>query len=60
MAKRDQLLAEHGDEVELEQWQTRESSGLSCAKRAGVSARQLAHQYSLEELRGYLAQSARH
>lgn len=59
MAKRDQLLAEHGDEVELEQWQTREQWFILRAKRAGVSARQLAHQYGLEELRDYLTRSRR-
>ncbi|MCX6044666.1 MAG: carbon-nitrogen hydrolase family protein [Chloroflexi bacterium] len=57
MAKRDQLLAEHGDEVEMEQWQTREQWFILRAKRPGVSARQLACQYGLEELRDYLVRS---
>lgn len=57
MAKRDQLLAEHGDDVEMEQWLTREQWFILRAKRPGVSARQLARQYGLEELRDYLNRS---
>ncbi|MEZ4621437.1 MAG: carbon-nitrogen hydrolase family protein [Caldilineaceae bacterium] len=57
MAKRDRLLAEQGDDVELEQWLPREQWFVLRAKRPGVSARQLACHYGLEELRDYLTRS---
>ena len=57
MAKRDRLLAEHGDEVELELWLPREQWFVLRAKQPGVSARALARQYGLEELRDYLTRS---
>lgn len=57
LAKRDRLLAEHGDEVELELWLPREQWFVLRAKRPGVSARVLARQYGLEELRDYLTRS---
>jgi len=57
IAKRDRLLAEHGDAVELEQWLPREQWFVLRAKQPGVSARQLAQQYGLEELRAYLTRS---
>lgn len=57
LAKRDRLLAEHGDEVELELWLPREQWFVLRAKRPGVSARALARQYGLEELRDYLTRS---
>jgi predicted amidohydrolase len=53
------LLAEHGDDLELEQWLKREQWFVLKAKRPGVSARQLAQQYGLEELRDYLSRSRR-
>ncbi|MEZ4680782.1 MAG: carbon-nitrogen hydrolase family protein [Caldilineaceae bacterium] len=46
MAKRDRLLAEQGDDVELEQWLPREQWFVLRAKRPGVSARQLAPLWS--------------
>lgn len=57
LAKRDRLLADHGDEVELELWLPREQWFVLRAKRPGVSARALARQYGLEELRDYLTRS---
>lgn len=57
MTKRDQLLAEHSEDVEMEQWLPREQWFVLRAKRPGVSARQLAHHYGLEELRDYLTRS---
>lgn len=57
LAKRDQLLAEHADDVEMEQWLKREQWFVLRAKRPGVSARRLAQEYGLEELRTYLSRS---
>jgi len=57
IAKRDRLLAEHSDAVEVEQWLPREQWFVLRAKQPGVSARQLAQQYGLEELRDYLIRS---
>lgn len=57
MTKRAQLLAEHGDEIELEQSFLREQWFVLRAKQPGVSARQLARAYGLEELRDYLTRS---
>ena len=57
LAKRERLLAAHGDEVELELWLPREQWFVLRAKRPGVSARALARQYGLEELRDYLTRS---
>lgn len=57
IAKRERLLAEHGDDVELELWLPREQWFVLRAKRPGVSARALARQYGLEELRDYLTRS---
>ncbi|GIV76108.1 MAG: hypothetical protein KatS3mg050_0502 [Litorilinea sp.] len=51
--KLNRLLAEHGDEVELEQWLHREQWFVLRAKRPGICVRQLARQYGLEELRAY-------
>ncbi|MBX3010037.1 MAG: carbon-nitrogen hydrolase family protein [Caldilineaceae bacterium] len=57
MADRDRLLAEHGSAIELEQWLTREQWFVLRAKQPEVSARSLARQYGLEELRDYLTRS---
>jgi predicted amidohydrolase len=59
IAKRDQLLAEHGDDVEQEQFLQREQWFVLRARRPGVSARDLARQYGLEELRDYINRSRR-
>jgi hypothetical protein len=55
--KRDKLLKEHGDDVEQEQWWPMEGWFVLRAKRPGVSARDLARQYGLEELRHYINRS---
>jgi len=57
--KRDRLLAEQGDVVEIEQRLPREQWFVLKAKRPGVSARALAKQYGMEELRDYLTRSRR-
>lgn len=57
IAKRDRLLAEHGEEVAMELWLPREQWFVLRAKQPGVSARALARQYGLEELRDYLTRS---
>jgi predicted amidohydrolase len=59
MEKRDKLLKEHADDVVLEKWAPRESWFVLRARRPGVSARKLAAEYGLEELRPYLARSRR-
>lgn len=56
---RDNLLAEHGDEVELEKTLDREQWYVLRAKRPGVSARKLAEFYGMEELRDYIERSRR-
>src|SRR5205085_1490757 len=55
--KRDRLLKEHPGEVTQEQFLPREQWFVLKAKRPGVSARALAKQYGLEELRDYLTRS---
>jgi beta-ureidopropionase len=55
--KRDKLLAEHPDEIEMEQDCRLESWFVLRAKKAGVSARELAKQYGLEELPRYKVRS---
>lgn len=57
--KRDRLLRERGDDVMQEQWLPREEWFVLKAKRAGISARALAKEYGLEELRDYLSRSRR-
>ena len=59
VAKRDKLLKEHADDVALEKMMERESWFVLRAKRPGVSARELARRYGLEELRDYLDRSRR-
>ena len=55
--KRDRLLKEHPEDVEQEKWMKLEQWFVLRAKRPGVSARALAKQYGLEELRLYLERS---
>jgi len=55
--KRDRLLKEHSEDVTQEQFLPREQWFVLKAKRPGVSARALAKQYGLEELRDYLTRS---
>jgi len=57
--KRDKLLKEHAEDVQQERWMELEQWFVLKAKRHGVSARQLAKQYGLEELRAYLDRSRR-
>lgn len=57
MDGRKRLLSEHAEEVEEEQWLEREQWFVLKAKRPGVSARALAKEYALEELRSYVARS---
>jgi predicted amidohydrolase len=51
------LLKEHGEDVEREKWLPMEGWFVLRAKRAGVSARELARQYGLEERRPYINRS---
>ncbi len=55
--KRDRLLKERAADVEQEKWMELEQWFVLKAKRPGVSARELARQYGLEELRHYLDRS---
>jgi predicted amidohydrolase len=57
--KRDKLLKEHPEDVEQEKWMELEQWFVLKAKRPGVSARELAKQYGMEELRHYLDRSRR-
>ena len=57
--KRDKLLAEHGDEVAQDKWLELEQWFVLKAKKPGVSARELAASYGLEELRDYIGRSRR-
>jgi predicted amidohydrolase len=56
---RDRLLKEHGDSVMEERWMDDEQWFVLRATRPGVSARALARQYGLEELRDYIDRSRR-
>jgi Carbon-nitrogen hydrolase len=55
--KRDKLLKEHSDDVVQEKWMPMEGWFVLKAKRPGVSARELARQYGLEELAHYINRS---
>lgn len=55
--KRDQLLRDHGDDIEQEQHLPREQWFVLRAQRPGISARALAHEYGMVELRDYIASS---
>ena len=57
LEKRDKLLKEHSEDVVQEQWLHQEQWFVLKAKRPGVSARALARQYGLEELRHYIERS---
>ena len=57
LAKRDRLLKEHAEEVTQDRWLEREQWFVLRARRPGVSARALARQYGLEELRDYINRS---
>lgn len=57
LAKRDQLLRDHAQQVAQEQWLRLEQWFVLRAKARGVSARELSRTYGLEELRHYLDRS---
>ncbi len=57
--KRDKLLRERRDDVILEKEMKREEWFVLKARQAGVSARALAREYGMEELRDYLHRSRR-
>jgi len=57
LAKRDKLLKEHSEDIFQEKWMPLEQWFVLKAKRPGVSARALAEQYGLEELRHYIERS---
>jgi predicted amidohydrolase len=57
MAKRDQLLADHAGEIVQEKWLDREQWFVLKSTVPGVSARELAREYGLEELRDYISRS---
>jgi predicted amidohydrolase len=56
-AKLANLLKEHGEDVEREKWLPMEGWFVLRAKRPGVSARELARKYGLEERRPYINRS---
>jgi predicted amidohydrolase len=53
------LLKEHSQDIEQEKWLTKEQWFVLKARRPGVSARSLAKEYGLEELRDYINRSRR-
>jgi len=57
LAKRDKLLSEHPEDVVQEQAFGLEQWFVLKAKRPGISAREMARQYGLEELRHYIDRS---
>jgi predicted amidohydrolase len=59
LAGRDRLLTDHAGEVEVERVLPREQWFILRATKPGISARQLARQYGLEELRDYVDRSRR-
>jgi beta-ureidopropionase len=59
LAGRDRLLADYAGEVEVERVLPREQWFILRATKPGISARQLARQYGLEELRDYVDRSRR-
>ncbi len=59
IAGRDRLLEEHGADVQQTKWLDREQWFVLEARRPGVSARAMAKEYGLEELRDYKARSRR-
>jgi predicted amidohydrolase len=56
-AKLANLLREHGEDVEREKWLPMEGWFLLKARRPGVSVRELARKYGLEERRPYINRS---
>lgn len=60
MTKREALLRAHGHDVEQDEWLDLEQWFVLRARRPGISARQLAKEFGLEELRDYINRSRRH
>ena len=56
---RDKLLKEHGEAVKQVKWLDREQWFVLQAQKPGVSARALAKEYGMEELRDYKTRSVR-
>ena len=59
MDKRALLLRDHADDIELEEHLLREQWFILRAKRPEISARALAKQYGMEDLRSYITRSRR-
>ena len=59
MKKLERLLADHGEDVEVEVRLPQEKWFVLRARRPGASARKLAREYGLEELRAYVARNRR-
>jgi len=59
MKKLERLLAEHAEDVEVEVSLAQEKLFVLRARRPGPSARKLAQEYGLEELRAYIARNRR-
>jgi predicted amidohydrolase len=59
LGKRTKLLKERADDIREDRWMDREQWFVLSARRPGVSARALAHQYGMEELRDYINRSRR-
>jgi hypothetical protein len=58
-SRRGELLKGYAEDIELEKWRRLEQRFVLKARRPGVSARKLANQYGLEELRDYLDRTRR-
>jgi predicted amidohydrolase len=59
LEKRDKLLKDHADKITQEDYLNREQWFVLKATQPGASARNLAHDYGLEELREYVTRSRR-
>ena len=59
ISKRDQLLADHAEAIVQEKWLDREQWFVLKSTTPGVSARELARAYGMEELRDYISRSRR-
>ena len=60
LEKLDKLLAEHGNQLEVERRLPKEEWFILRAKQPGISARRLAKEYGLEELPAYIRRSRKH
>jgi hypothetical protein len=57
LKKRDELLTDHAGEIVQEKWLDREQWFVLKATTPGISAREVAREYGLEELRDYISRS---